>query len=204
MNDRQRVRVALAIQQQLAMLRLRNYGRMQDGIEKVLTGLEELQSIRQKLATCGRQSWHAAARSLRDQAIRIVSHLPCTANETKWTLESTAVEVPSLRDLLAELTQLEAEFGEPGFNRDTCELSVITDRIELEGIDLGDFEIRLHVGNLGAGQFNSLLSVIALDPHPAASSRRVTHPHVNDEQLCAGETPAPLREIWIVCSCTTP
>ncbi|HUU98355.1 MAG TPA: hypothetical protein VM487_21695, partial [Phycisphaerae bacterium] len=91
------------------------------------------------------------------------------------------------------VTQLEAEFGEPGFNRDTRELSVITDRIELEGIDLGDFEIRLHVGNLGAGQFNSLLSVIALDPHPAASNRRVTHPHVNDEQLCAGDGRAAIQ-----------
>ena len=187
MNDRQLIRIALAIQEQLSMLRLRHYSRMQEEIQKVLTGLEELQRIRQKLTVCARHNWHAAALSLKDQATRIISRLPYTANDVKWMLDNGKTSIPSLKDLLADISQIEDEFGEPKLNRDTRELSVITDRIELEGIDFGDFEIRLHINNLGAGQLNSAFSVIALNPHPAASNRRITHPHVNDEQLCTGD-----------------
>ena len=35
--------------------------------------------------------------------------------------------------------------------------------------------------------------VVALDPHPAGSDESVTHPHVRDEQLCAGDAAAAIR-----------
>ena len=64
------------------------------------------------------------------------------------------------------------------------ELSVTTDRIVLEGINLGSFKIRLDWHLLG---FSSAYRVMALDPNPAAKNEDITHPHVQDGNLCEGE-----------------
>ena len=64
------------------------------------------------------------------------------------------------------------------------EIAVTTEPITLEGIFLGPFEIRLDWERLG----NSLpYRIKALDPHPAAANEDVTHPHVQNEQLCEGD-----------------
>ena len=41
--------------------------------------------------------------------------------------------------------------------------------------------------------------VVALDPHPAARSDDVTHPHVQDEQLCEGEGRSAIRAALAEC-----
>src|SRR5690606_20967014 len=65
-------------------------------------------------------------------------------------------------------------------------LSVTTEPITLEGVYLGPFRIELDVDDLAAGECADY-RVIALEPNPAASNCDVTHPHIQDEQLCEGE-----------------
>jgi hypothetical protein len=67
---------------------------------------------------------------------------------------------------------------------DQEELCVTTEPVELEGVYLGRFQIRLSWHNLRSAQ---PYRVVALEPAPAASNSSVTHPHVNDETLCEGE-----------------
>ena len=54
----------------------------------------------------------------------------------------------------------------------------------------GPFEIRLDWRQLGSA---TPYRVVALDPHPAAKDTDVTHPHVQEEQLCEGEGRSAVR-----------
>ena len=77
------------------------------------------------------------------------------------------------------------EFGEVEIDLKAHELAVTTETIELEGVVLGEFQIRLTWTEIGHG--SQPYRVVALDPHPAARRDDVTHPHVQDERLCEGE-----------------
>lgn len=90
--------------------------------------------------------------------------------------------LPSVRLLYEELVAVSGEFG--GFAVDEGGLSVVTEPIALEGIDLGPFAIRLETDSL---HLEAPYRVRALEPNPAASCCDTTHPHVNGERLCAGE-----------------
>ena len=41
--------------------------------------------------------------------------------------------------------------------------------------------------------YPNVYSIVALDPHPAACNEAVTHPHVSDEGLCAGDGGAAIQ-----------
>ncbi len=99
---------------------------------------------------------------------------------------------PSACDLHEDLLALYEEFDSVSFSRRDRTLSVTTEPIELEGIGLGPFEIRLNWDDLSAGHRGEY-RVIALTPHPAAANESVTHPHVQDEALCEGDGQMPIR-----------
>jgi len=94
---------------------------------------------------------------------------------------------PSLRNIFEELAQLHNEFGRIDCNLQEKTVSVFTDPIELDSTFLGDFEIRLEIEKLAQLRDSSAFRIIALDPHPAATNENVTHPHVSEEYLCAGD-----------------
>jgi hypothetical protein len=93
-------------------------------------------------------------------------------------------------DLYRDILALDDEFEEVEIALSDHELTVTTDRIVLEDIVLGAFEIRLNWHRLGS---STPYRVVALDPHPAVRNSDVTHPHVQDEQLCEGEGRAAVR-----------
>ena len=89
-----------------------------------------------------------------------------------------------LREIYLDLMAAKAEFGMTWDHKDK-ELVVTTDAITLEDTYLGDFEVRVRLDQIIADQ--CFVRVVAMDPHPAASDHRVTHPHVSDEGLCMGD-----------------
>ena len=64
----------------------------------------------------------------------------------------------------------------------------------------GAFEIRLDWRL--SGLVHTAYRVVALDPNPAAASDDVTHPHVQNEQLCEGEGRAAIRAALAECRFT--
>src|SRR5690606_36516860 len=90
----------------------------------------------------------------------------------------------TLRLLLEELQSLPDEFDDVHIDWLTKILRVRTERIVLEDVDLGPFEIRLALDQLGCDQ---PYSVIALDPCRPGCCDDVTHPHVQSNTLCEGE-----------------
>jgi hypothetical protein len=99
---------------------------------------------------------------------------------------------PTLRDLYQDLNQLQQGFPKVTIEPQHHLLTVFTDSIELEGIHLGEFHLELHLDRLDQHADVSAFDVVALDPNPPYSSQDVTHPHVRDNQLCAGDATGPI------------
>ena len=101
---------------------------------------------------------------------------------------------PTLRDLYDELLLAEREFSEVEYDRTERRISVTTDRIELEGIDLGPFRIDLFLGEMRSDSTEQWFLVHATEPNAAASREDVTHPHVMDDKLCTGDGAIPIQQ----------
>jgi hypothetical protein len=128
-----------------------------------------------------RRPLHALVRAVRAAVRKTIRHpLPDTA-------------VPDLRTFLDDLRQLGEEFEglEAECRRKT--LTVTTEPIELAGVRLGPFAVRLRWDRLASGSVEDCFAVEALEPHPAAPNAEVTHPHVNGTHLCAGAAAGPIR-----------
>jgi len=97
----------------------------------------------------------------------------------------------SLRDILLDLEALDDEFPEVRWDRQEKTLSVVTEPVELKGVELGRFEILLEYSHLGR---TKPYRILALDPNPAAADSTTTHPHVRDEDLCEGDGRAPIQK----------
>jgi hypothetical protein len=97
------------------------------------------------------------------------------------------------RSVLADLRELEEEFGGLDINLRARRLAVTTEPVELEWVHLGPFAIRLCWTRLQQNPGPLNFEIEALEPNPAASDETVTHPHVRRGVLCAGCATLPIR-----------
>jgi hypothetical protein len=146
---------------------------------------DDLVRVTRRVALARRRGWHLAAAQLAEEQ---VFDAECLSNAlTVWANRQRERPTPSLLSnvghLYRELAGLEREFGE--FTHEGITLSVTTEPIQLEGIDLGPFRIELDLS--GIGILDMPYRVVAVDPNSASSSSGVTHPHVQDEYLCPGD-----------------
>ncbi len=102
------------------------------------------------------------------------------------------ITVPSVRCLLADIEQLRKEMGGLRYHAGQGILAVTIEPVTLEGVYLGPFEIQLFLNSLARDEPYSAYEIVALDPHPAGCNSDVTHPHVSDQRLCAGDAVAPI------------
>lgn len=144
---------------------------------------EEVQAAYRAWTVAGDRNWNATAVRYRETLARELEHLISQIRGRLATLcQERPPSTPQLRLLYEELTAAAAEFED--WQLSAAELSVTTEPITLDEIELGPFQIRLHLDRLG----NDMpYSVTALEPNPAASCSETTHPHVNAERLCPGE-----------------
>ncbi|MCY2928825.1 MAG: hypothetical protein NTV86_04900 [Planctomycetota bacterium] len=194
-TERKMFRVAETIQGQLRLLQ-RN--RCQDAIRRIAGMVESFDNLRRAndlLAVCLSRGWNAAASQITDRVGRGLTDLPYYVSEIERMIDSSKLlKLPTLRDIRADLVQLEEEFEQFEYVEDGEELVVTTEAIELEDHYLGEFEIRLHIGKLAEmKRHSSIYRIVALDPHPAGCNESVTHPHVSDEHLCEGDASAAIE-----------
>ena len=100
----------------------------------------------------------------------------------------------SLSHWLAELRQIDEEFAGLTVNWKSGSVSVQTEPITLKEVALGRFELVLSWQRIGQLSGSRCFDLIALDPNPARGKSGVTHPHVRDEELCAGDAGRLLEE----------
>ena len=185
--NQQMIKSAGMIQAQLGLWQEHRWREVQRLIHVICTNLDLLQTGRRYLEQCAHRRWYGAALRLTGRLESKLRDLPYTVEQALHLISSAKEPLPSLRQLYEELSQLQSEFGQVMYDLQERIISVSTDPIELEGVFLGDFEIGLEIDQLAQLQRGSAFRISALDPHPAATNESVTHPHVSEECLCAGD-----------------
>lgn len=151
------------------------------GLQRQLHHAEEFRTKAQQ------RGWTLVGPPLQARVLAILAEIEKAAHDAWLFLRQSAPPVPSLAFLVAELRQVEDEFGELEIDLKERFVCATTEPIELEGIRLGSFAIRFYWQRLGHGSDTQCFDVMALHPNPAATDSRVTHPHVKSDRLCAGE-----------------
>ncbi len=131
--------------------------------------------------------WTQAARVVRQRLDDDLQQLIQELEQCRYAIhrEAQSPTNVSLSDLIDDLRSLEDEFDQVTINLRERKLSVTTEPIDLEGLELGPFSIALHWNRLSE---HGPYRIVAEDPHPAHSNDEVTHPHVHDERLCEGRS----------------
>jgi len=187
MYDRKTIiKIANTIRQALAELNSQGCPKISDQLQSFVSKFQELDSQSRKLGKALAHSWQMAAEKCCSGAHRLLSDISYLATSLRQATENPLKQIPKLHLLVEELDQLQAEFGDMEFDRESNTLSVITESITLEDIYLGPFRIQLELNKLGQRN-SSFYYCVALEPNPAATDESVTHPHVSNEQLCEGD-----------------
>jgi len=151
---------------------------------------ERVQQLQHRLRLAHQRHYAAAQAQLRPPLAQALRRLATDCLQHAEALERLS-ESPTLRLLHDELLSLQEEFDHVEIDWSAKTLSVQTERIVLEDIDLGPFEIRLSLDQLGHHQ---PYTVIALDPCRPGCADDITHPHVQSDALCEGEGRHPLAK----------
>jgi len=93
-------------------------------------------------------------------------------------------EYLTINGILEELIVLNKKFKSLEFVDNT--LSVTTEKIVLEHLDLGRFKINLHINNIHESP-NNFVRIHPLEPNYAHGGETYSHPHVSGSKLCIGE-----------------
>lgn len=152
--------------------------------------MEAARQILDQLHAATERSWHSAAEHLSWQLRSRLAECQTSINAGLKATSSGALwqRPPSQRLVYDELVAVRTDFAEFSFDLPDQTVTVYTDEITLEGIDLGRFEIRLQGRELGGTPY----IIIPESPHYPSSRSDVPHPHVLGERLCEGDATGPL------------
>ncbi len=187
------VRIADMIRQQLQLLQTKRMAKIARQTDPVVDRLERIARSRSAQEKAIAYNWPAAARLMAERTAAAMRDLPHYIADAQRGIEASMATVPSLRDLYGEILQLQQEFDGIRYSCEKSYLAVTTEQIELQGVYLGEFEIALDISQLPRERGSGTFIVRAKDPHPAASNSGVTHPHVNNEEICSGDASAAIR-----------
>ena len=159
--------------------------------QDVLESARFIQTLVQRLEYAASRGWRCANKEVADLLASRLWALSTLTNRYGDEVAERSDKPVIERDLLAEFEQLEAEFGSIHVDwKHEC-LSVTTDPIELDDVALGAFGIELFWSRLNRPG-SDCFDVVAITPRPAACTSEVTHPHVRDRTLCAGDATRPI------------
>ena len=158
-----------------------------------------VQRLQRQIELARQHHWRRAVAHLTEDLASTLGDCRLEVESALRALQSRPTKRPvsSASDIYRDILALSDEFEDVKIDMDAHELSVTTDCIELEHVTLGDFRIRLdwQLIDNSAQPYR----IVALDPNPAATRSDVTHPHIQDEQLCEGEGRAAIRAALAGC-----
>jgi len=143
--------------------------------------------------TAVEKNWFRSAEKIRTRVSRSLNDFSYYLQRFKEFINIDEPKLPKLSEIFAELLQLDQDLGEYQFDLKYKTISVITEPITLEEINLGSFEIKLYIERISTLYEHAPYKVIALEPNPAGSDSNVTHPHVSSETLCEGDGHVSIR-----------
>ena len=152
------MRLAVAIHEQLKAEQSKSVN-----VELPATTWQQSEILFRRMRRAHQHGWQLAAqrlqRDLRDMLRRL--HGEVIAIDRMLEPQHDERRATSIGDIHADVVALREEFDEVSFDQRGRTISVTTEPIELEGVYLGPFEIRLEWGNLPEGHSHSY-RVIAL------------------------------------------
>jgi hypothetical protein len=138
--------------------------------------------------------WYGAAAKVQDHIRMNLNDFTFKVQQFKDKFCIEKFQPPSISMLFSEFQQAEQEFGHLNYDLENKTLSIITEPIVLDDLNLGSFEIRLDIERIDKVNQTMPYRIIALEPYPAGSDENVTHPHVSNEFLCEGDGHIPIRK----------
>lgn len=153
---------------------------------------DAVQRVSNRLFIAQQRGWLLAADRLQDQLVGQVRHLQSGATEMQARMERIPTPVPSVRELLADLRQLSEEFEHADVLPKDNLVVAETPPIEFDGLALGPFVIQLHLDRMSGPFGIRCFDCVALEPNRAGGNDSVTHPHVQNNALCAGDATVPI------------
>ncbi len=188
MEDKKKiVQVAGRVLESISGLRRGRYLELTRRLATFVGQLQELATESRKMGLSVTRGWFSAADRCRNRVNRLLSDMSYHLGQLKHFAESPQKQDPSLATLVAELKQVQDEFGHIEFDAGGDTVCIVTDPITLDDIPLGPFKIELQLGRIGELYKCRPYRIIAVNPNPAATDDGVTHPHVSGENLCEGD-----------------
>lgn len=186
-NLKDKIKIAQAIQQATLYLQKQRYVQFLKALRHLTDQLQQLARQSRKLGLALDHNWFFASAVCSSRIGRLLYEISYTVSRLQHQADRPESQLPGMKALLEELSQIQQEFCHVGFDNGEQLLSVTTEPIVLDGVYLGPFEIQLSLDKLCELYREPAYRVIALEPHPAASAEEITHPHVTNDQLCEGD-----------------
>lgn len=180
-------KIAGRIRDTLLSLQTQKYFEAHSQLSQYNDKLKEITKESTLIGKALSNQWFASAETCTNRIDRLLADVSYSIQKIKQFTAKESIKIPALKAIFDALNQLQDEFARIEFGNDEDSISVITEPIELEGIYLGPFEIKLHLDKLSELYKDSPYYCIALDPNPSATNEEVTHPHVSNEKLCEGD-----------------
>lgn len=154
---------------------------------------QALEQIKIALCQAAANGWTSASLLIRRSVFGFTQTVRKIVHEASLRLQENGLVQVDLRNLIDDLHQLDDEFDGIDVDLKRKILSVKTEPIELEGVHLGCFRIEFSLNRLKSEPNVRCFEIVALNPNPATTKDSVTHPHVRDNSLCAGEATLSIR-----------
>ena len=187
MSQRKAFHIAHLINEQFALLESQRLNNVWNQTSSIVERCVRFINLRHKLHKAMDHHYDIAAQRVRLQMQHCLNDLQSQCAHVSSRVYTPAVHVAMCSDIVRDLEQLTTEFNQWTYDTEDDALSVVTHAIELEGVYLGSFKIVLRLRDISSISERVPYEVIATDPHPATSSDAVTHPHISDKYLCAGD-----------------
>lgn len=159
-------------------------------VETQLVGASEL---RRKVQLAASRNLTLTVTELKEESSRNLRFLVGQVVELCEQYEATSKLAPDRCEWVKELRALEDEFGTVEIRWNATAIRAVTEPIVLQDVHLGPFAIEFDwKGDLDSGV--RCFRVKALEPNTPNDRDDITHPHVQDDILCAGEAQESLEE----------
>ena len=157
---------------------------------------QQLQVLTARLASVEKRDWQLSVQLVAQQ---LHAQLRSCETQIAKALECLTPRVfspaaPAAAEIYEELSALRQEFEVCEVNLREGTLSVLTEPIVLEDIDLGPFRIVLNWKAVPEPAGSAPYKVEAVSPYHPDGQSDITHPHVMRDRLCEGDATLAVRQ----------
>lgn len=151
------------------------------------TQLTEAESLRWRIEQATARRLDCATASLKQELSTLLKVMGRRIEELRVNNDAPPPRALDRCEWIRELRHLEAEFGTLTVRWTDTVIRVVTEPVELKEVPLGPFAVEFNWTGGPSADGIRAFEVKALKPNRPSGRSDVTHPHIEDDILCAGE-----------------